>query len=225
MVMKKIMGFALAFMFSTALFAQGITTASAYFKQISEYYGTLKDYEVEFELKVNKKDSSGTLCYKSPNLIRLDYTKPADQVIVFNGDKLIVYLSEQEASLEQEISSSTGVSPVSTTTPQSLALMTRYYTVAYETGQDAVPLDDGSNEMVIKFILERKSTSEAFKYLKIAVSEGTNLIRRLEAVTPKGDSFIFNFYEYKVNSGITDQRFIYDAPATADVYSNFLFSE
>lgn len=223
--MKKMILTALAFVFSATLFAQNITTASAYFKTISEYYGTLKDYEVEFELKINKKEYEGNLSYKSPNLLRLDYTKPANQVICYNGDSLIVYIPDPEAVLQQEVSSQTGVPSVSTPTPQSLALMTRYYTVAYETGQRAVPLEAGSNEMVVKFILSQKNTSEAFKYIKIAVSEGTKLIRRIEAVTPKGEVFIFNFYEYKLNTGISAQRFVYDPPSSANVYGNFLFSE
>ena len=39
----------------TSVFAQNITTASAYFKSVSEYYGTLKDYEVDFEIKMDNK--------------------------------------------------------------------------------------------------------------------------------------------------------------------------
>ena len=103
--------------------------------------------------------------------------------------------------------------------------MTRYYTVAYETGQNAEPLEEGSDEMVVKFILSRKSASEAFRYIKVCVNEQTKLIRRVEAVTPKGEEFIFNFYDYKLNQGITDQRFIYDAPSSANNYNNFLYSE
>mgnify|MGYP003433983251 FL=1 len=68
------------------VFAQEITTASAYFKTISEYYGSLKDYEVDFELKVEKQESAGKISYKNPDLLRMDYTNPEEQVIVFNGD-------------------------------------------------------------------------------------------------------------------------------------------
>ena len=79
--------------------------------------------------------------------------------------------------------------------------------------------------MVIKFVLTRKSAAEAFRSIKICVNEGTKLIRRIEAVTPKGEEFIFDFYDYKLNQNISDQRFIYDAPSSANNYNNFLFSE
>ena len=207
----------------TSVFAQTITTASAYFKSVSEYYGTLKDYEVDFEIKMDKQETAGVLSFKAPDLLRMDYTNPKEQVIVFNGELLTVYLPNSDAILQQQVQDNG--SAVSLSTPQGLALLSRYYTVAYETGQNAEPLEEGSDEMVIKFILSRKSTAEAFRYIKVAVTASSNLIRRIEAVTPKGEEFIFNFYDYKLNQGISDQRFIYDAPPSANNINNFLFSE
>ena len=220
--MKKIV-IALFLLFPASLFAQSITTASAYFKTISEYYSTLKDYEVNFEIKIEKQETAGRLSFKAPDLLRLDYTNPEEQVICYNGDTLTIYLPDSDAVLQQNITEDTGAEAL--TTPQGLSLLSRYYTVAYETGQNAEPLEDGSDEMVIKFILTRKSAAEAFRYINIAVSEQTKLIRRIEAVTPKGEVILFDFFDYVLNQDITDQRFIYDAPSSANNYNNFLFSE
>ena len=223
--MKKIYSFIISMflVMGTSVFAQNITTASAYFKSVSEYYGTLKDYEVDFEIKMDKQETAGVLSFKAPDLLRMDYTNPKEQVIVFNGELLTVYLPNSDAILQQQVQDNG--SAVSLSTPQGLALLSRYYTVAYETGQNAESLEEGSDEMVIKFILSRKSTAEAFRYIKVAVTASSNLIRRIEAVTPKGEEFIFNFYDYKLNQGISDQRFIYDAPPSANNINNFLFSE
>ena len=220
--MKKIIS-ALFLLFSASLFAQSITTASAYFKTISEYYSTLKDYEVNFEIKIDKQETAGRLSFKAPDLLRLDYTNPEEQVICYNGDTLTVYLPGQDAVLQQVITDDTGAEAL--TTPQGLSLLSRYYTVAYETGQNAEPLEDGSDEMVVKFELTRKSAAEAFRSINIAVNEQTKLIRRIEAVTPKGEVILFDFFDYVLNQDITDQRFIYDAPSSANNYNNFLFSE
>ncbi len=159
-----------AFFILGTLAAQNITTASAYFKTISEYYGSLKDYEVDFEIKMEKSESSGKLSFKAPALLRLDYTNPEEQVICFNGDTLTIYLPDSDAVLQQQVSPDSTSNAVAASTPQGLALMSRYYTVAYETGQDAEPLEEGSDEMVIKFILTRKSSAEAFRYMNIAVN-------------------------------------------------------
>jgi outer membrane lipoprotein-sorting protein len=209
---------------TSSVWSQGITTASAYFKQISEYYGSLKDYEADFEIKIEKQETAGKLSYKAPDLLRMDYSTPENQVICFNGDMLTIYLPDSSAVLQQSITQENG-SAASLSTPQGLSLLSRYYTVAYETGQTAEPLEKGSDEMVVKFILTKKSNTEAFKYIKIAVNEDTKLIRRIEAVTPKNETFIFNFFDYKVNQDISDARFIYDPPSSANNFNNFLFAE
>ena len=221
---KRSVLFVAAFLISTTLWSQGITTASAYFKQISEYYGSLKDYEADFEIKIEKQETAGKLSYKAPDLLRMDYSTPENQVICFNGDMLTIYLPDSSAVLQQSITQENG-SAASLSTPQGLSLLSRYYTVAYETGQTAEPLEKGSDEMVVKFILTKKSNTEAFKYIKIAVNEDTKLIRRIEAVTPKNETFIFNFFDYKVNQDISDARFIYDPPSSANNFNNFLFAE
>ena len=224
--MKKLLISFCALFVSTVLFAQNITTASAYFKIISEYYGTIKDYEVDFEIKIEKTESAGKLSFKAPNLVRMDYTNPPEQVICFNGDMLTIYIKEPaEAVLQQQVTPDNTNNAASLTTPQGLSLMSRYYTVAYETGQNPEPLEEGSDEMVVKLILTRKSASEAFRYIKLAVNNETKLIRRIEAVTPKGEEFIFNFFDYALNQNLSEQRFVYDAPSSANNYNNFLFTE
>lgn len=226
--MKKfIKSFSVAFVcfvVSATVYAQSITTASAYFKTISEYYATLKDYEADFDIRADKKDMSGKVSYKKPDLLRMDFTFPAEQVIVFNGDMLTVYLPDASAVLQQSVKSDGG-NAASLNTAQGLSLLSRYYVVAYETGQDPVPLEEGSSERVVKLVLSRRNSSEAFRYIKLAINAETKLIRRVEAVTSRGESFVFNFTGYKLNSDISDQRFIYDPPSSANNYNNFLFSE
>ncbi|MCK9170328.1 MAG: outer-membrane lipoprotein carrier protein LolA [Treponema sp.] len=212
-------------MICSSVSAQSITTASAYFKTVSEYYGTIKDYEADMDLSVSKQQMTAKVSFKRPDLLRLDFSDPADQVILFNGDMLTIYLPESSAVLQQSVQSDNGgAGGASLATPQGLSLMSRYYTVAYETGQDPVPLDDTSDEKVIKLILNRRNTAEAFRSIKLAINAETKLIRRVDAVTPRGDEFIFNFSNYKLNQNISDQRFIYDPPSSANNYNNFLLS-
>ena len=204
-------------------FAQEITTASAYFKSVSDYYATIKDYEADFDIKADRLDMAGKVSYKKSDLLRMDFTSPAEQVICFNGDMLTVYLPGAVAVLQQSVKGEGNAATLATS--NGLSLMSRYYTVAYEVGQDPVPLEPGSAEKVVKLYLNRRNTTEAFRYIKLAVSAETKLIRRVEAVTTRGESFVFNFTDYKLNQDLTDQRFIYDPPSSANNFNNFLFSE
>ncbi len=206
-----------------SFFAQGITTASAYFKIVSDYYATIKDYEADFDIKADKQDMSGKVSYKKNNLLRMDFTTPAEQVICFNGDMLTIYLPDAAAVLQQSVKEEGNAATLATAA--GLALMSRYYSVAYEIGQAPVPLEEGSSEKVVKLVLNRRNTSEAFRFIKLAINAETKLIRRVEAVTTRGESFVFNFTDYKLNQDLTEQRFIYDPPSSANNYNNFLFSE
>lgn len=207
------------------VFSQAITTASDYFKTVSDYYASLKDYEADVEIVADKQEMSGKVSYKRPELLRIDFTKPQDQVIVFNGDQLTIYLPNLSSVLQQSVQTDSSNSAASLATSQGLALMRRYYMIGYEVGQAPVALEPGSNEMVMKLLLVRRNTTEAFRSIKLAVNPETKLIRRIEAVTSKGEVYTFNFIDYKINQDISEQRFIYEAPASANNYNNFLFAE
>ncbi|MCQ2572503.1 MAG: outer-membrane lipoprotein carrier protein LolA [Treponema sp.] len=220
---KKILTAGAILLVGTFAFAQNITTASAYFKTVSEYYTTLKTYETEFDLNQGTIEMAGHLSFKAPDLLRLDFSNPPEQVFCYSSNMLTIYLPGDTAVLQQQVSSES--SGASLTTPQGLNLLNRYYTVAYETGPEAEFLDEDSDEKVIKLILYKRSTAEAFKTIRLYISADTKLIRRVEATPNAGDPIVMNFYDYKLNPEITDQRFIYDAPSDANNYNNFLFSE
>ncbi len=211
---------------SSLLHAQKITTAGSFFKTVSDYYSTIKDYEADVEITAGKREMTGRVSFKRPGLLRIDFSNPQEQVIVFNGDMLTIYLPEAQAVLQQAVQSGKGgIGGASLATPGGLYLLSRYYSVSYEIGQTPVPLDEGAPESVIKLVFSSRTASEAFRYLKIAISADTKLIRRVYAVTKRGEKIVFNFTDYKLNKDISEQRFIYDPPSSANNYNNFLFSE
>jgi outer membrane lipoprotein-sorting protein len=203
--------------------AQEIMTAGNFFRTVSEFYGTIRDYEAQMNITQGRTNMSGRVSFKRPELLRIDFTSPRDQVIVYNGDVLTIFLPDRQAILNQAASSAGRAGSLATA--QGLNLLSRYYTVAYETGQDAVPLDGDASEMVVKLILTRRTVSEEFRSIRLSISPTTKLIRRVEATTTRGLLFTFTFSNYLLNQGIADQRFIYDAPTSANEYNNFLFAE
>lgn len=221
--MKKLMSCLFAMSLMTAgLFAQSIMTANDFFKKVSEKYGSINNYEANVNIKIGKSDMEGRVSFMRPEMLRIDFTDPAEQTIVFNGDKLVVYLPGNSAILEQEVSSSAK----KVATADGLALLRRYYTVSYVSGQAEVPLDENSNEMVIKLKLQRRSSTEAFREIIISIDPATNLIRRVVASSSSStENYEIDFLDYKLNTAMSEQRFLYDPPSSANNYSNFLLSE
>ncbi len=228
-VKKSILSAFAAAILSAGVFAQGpetIITANEYFKSVSEEYGKIKDYQANANITIDKEDMKAKITYLQPDKVRFDFSKPEEQVIVFNGETLTIYLPGHQAVLTQnanaEDSDAKG-NAANLATSEGLSLMRRYYTVSYETSQEAVPLDEGSDEKVVRLVLWRRTTSEAFRYIKLSITPKTKLIRRVEAVTPSDVTYKIDFSDYEINQGLTAQRFSYDIPSAANSYDNFMF--
>jgi outer membrane lipoprotein-sorting protein len=208
------------------VFAQEIITAERYLETVSDRYGGIRDYEAGVAIRSGNSEMFGNISYLSPVFLRIDFTRPADQVIVFNGDLLTVYLPEYRAVLNQNITQSRRpAAGASMATAQGLVLLRRNYVPSFVTGPDPVPLDSSSPEQVVKLRLARRNISEGFRELILSINPATRLIRRIEGRTIAGGQVQFDFTNIRTNLGIPELRFIYDSPASAYVYNNFLFRD
>jgi len=165
---------------------------------------------------------TGKMYYKNPNLLRIDFTEPEDQVLVTNGVELTIYIPKFEVILVQKLKRRSQAALANMASEQGLHLLTKNYGVAYLSGPNFVPLEDGSEEMVRELKLESRSTAEGFRQIVLAIGR-TGLIRRITGVTIGYEEFVLDLTDIIVNQNIPDTRFEYDSPPYANVYSDFLF--
>ena len=215
------------FFCSFPAFSQEIVTAERYLELVSERYGTIRDYEANITIHSGSNEMFGNVSHLVPSFLRIDFTKPMEQVIVFNGELLTVYLPEYRVTLNQNITQSrrSGASGAGMATAQGLSLLRRNYNPSYVTGPAPVPLDAGSGERVVKLRLTRRTVSEGYREIIVSINPDTRLIRRLEGRTIADGLVQFDFSNVKINQGIPEQRFIYDSPASANIINNFLFRD
>ncbi|MDR0494214.1 MAG: outer membrane lipoprotein carrier protein LolA [Treponema sp.] len=206
--------------------SQEIITAERYLEMVSERYGSVKDYEAHIVIRSGGSEMTGNVSYLSPSFLRIDFIRPSDQVIVFNGELLTVYLPEYRAVLNQNITPSRRpASGASMASAQGLALLRRNYVPSFVTGPDPVLLEENLREQVVKLKLARRNISEGFREIILSISPNSRLIRRIEGRTIADSMVQFDFTNIRTNQGIPEMRFIYDSPASAYVYNNFLFRE
>jgi len=205
----------------SSAFAQDILTADRFFKDVSAKYSVIKDYEALVAVTAGKQTMSGTVIYKAPTLLRMDFVNPASQVIVYNGQNLVVYVPEFRAVLSQQTSAT---SAAAAGTGEGLRMLGRNYSIAFETGPTPTPLPGSPSEMVMRLVLSRLTVAEGFRSIILSVDPVRLLIRRMEGTTLAGDVITYDFTGIKLDQGIPDTRFIYDSPASANMYNNFLFS-
>ena len=204
------------------IYGQEIVTAGRYLELVSERYAGIRDYEADIAIRSGNSDMTGTLSFLSPSFLLIDFSRPAEQKIVFNGELLTVYLPEHRVTLNQTINRRRGAQ---TATSQGLTLLRRNYTPSYVTGPDPEPLENNSRENVIKLRLRRNSAAEGFTEIILSINSETRLIRRMEGRTIADSMVVFDFTNIKTNQGIPSQRFLYDPPATANIFNNFLFRD
>ncbi|TXT49425.1 MAG: outer membrane lipoprotein carrier protein LolA [Spirochaetes bacterium] len=204
--------------------AQDIVTADQFFQKVSDTYVKIADYEANMAISTDTQPMQGKLYFKAPALLRIDFSQPPEQVIVFDGERLLVYIPQFRAVLKQDTGGvGVGATAAALASREGLAMMKRNYSIAWESTPSPMPLDANSKESVYRLLLSRKTISEGFKTIRISVSETTLYIRRIEGWTVANERIAFDFTAIKINQNIPANRFLYDAPASANVYNNFLF--
>jgi outer membrane lipoprotein carrier protein len=204
--------------------SQEIVTATKFFGDVADRYAQITDYEARLTITIGKDVMKGDISFKSPSLLRVDFTSPPDQVIAFDGQTLTVYIPGYNAILSQSAADKPGAASATLATREGLKMLRRSYTVAFESSPAPMPLEGGAaGEQAVRLVLARTSAAEGFKTIKLYISPDTKLIRRIEGWTIAGDKLTFDFAGIKTNVGIPAARFVYDSPASANVYNNFLF--
>jgi outer membrane lipoprotein-sorting protein len=209
----------------SVLSAQEIITADRYMGMVAEKYGGIRDYEARIVVRSGSTEMYGMVSYLTPSFMRIDFTSPAEQVMVFDGELLTLYLPEYKAVLKQAVNASGQRSGASLATAQGLTMLRRNYVAAFVTGPEPVALEDGSREMVVKIRLSRRSVAEGFREIILSIDPATRLIRRIEGRTIAEVQVRFDFSQIQTNQGIPELRFLYDSPASANLYNNFLFRD
>ena len=213
----------------SAAFAQEIVTADKYLESVAEKYGSIRDYEAHVVIRSDGTDMIGNLSFLDPYFLRIDFTDPPEQVMAFNGELLTIYIPRYRAVLNQMVTpvrrSSTPAGGASLASAQGLQLLRRGYVPSFVTGPDPVPLDDRNRELVVKLRLTRRLSSEGFREIILSINSTSLLIRRIEGRTIADALVRFDFTDVRTNLGIPEQRFIYDSPASANLYNNFLFRD
>lgn len=209
---------------SISLHAQEIQTATAFFDQVSERYGLVEDYVADIVITTEESELRGSIAYRIPNQMRLDFEEPAGQVMVSDGETLQVYIPNYNVVLQQSLRRRSDADLATLASEQGLNLLAENYSIAFLDSPEMVPLDDDDedSEMVTKLRLNWRTTDQGFRQLVISITDDL-LIRRIVGVTSTYEEVRFDFFDLRINQGIPDNRFDYEAPSSANNFTNFLF--
>ncbi|MFP4382668.1 MAG: LolA family protein [Spirochaetia bacterium] len=201
------------------LFSQDIQTASDYFDQIAEQYA-VTDYISDIIYTHEEGSQSGTLYYKEPNKLRIEFTNPKGQILNSDGRTVTAYFPNLRVALLSPLrKGNTGLAGA--VSGEGLNLMRQNYSISYLETRNPVPLEEDSDVMVVKLRLVPRTSREGFRQLDISV--GTDgYIRRIVGLNQEYREIQLDFLNIRINPNIPDNFFDYDPPPEANVHNNFL---
>jgi len=202
-------------------FSDNVLSAEKFLSDLSKDFEGVKDYTAVVAVTQGKTSSHGTLFYKAPSSLRINFDDPEGQVLVIDNDKLTAYFPQYGVVLEQRYRQKADSSVENLVSSQGLLMLQRNYSVGYLSGPSPVPLEQGSKEMVVKLKLVPVTTT-GFSQLVVSV-KGTQ-IRRIEGTEQSGDTISLDMANVHVNTGLPASRFTYDPPEDATVISDWLFN-
>ncbi len=232
--------------------AQELVTAKVFFEDVARRYAAIQDYQANVVLarrrvgrvaddgtqagatwcgseqrEVELSRMEGALSFKDPDLLRIDFTVPAGQVLVSDGAMLTIYMPALDYIIEQRLTPATPAAaslPPTLTSALGLRFLRANYGIAYEKGPDPVPLGDGSGQQVVRLLLERRVPEEAFETIEVAVGDD-RLIRCIVGEYRSGSRVAIEFRAVRTDQSIPDARFQYEPPPDANVYRDLLLGE
>jgi len=203
---------------SAFLYGQEIVSADRFMQMVSNHYSGIRDFEANIAIRSGNQNMAGRISYLVPSFLRIEFTAPATQLIVFNGEALNIYDPGMRAVLNQSF----GPGRRGGGTGAGLYMLRTNYVPSFVTSPYPEPLD-GSGERVVRLRLTRRSAGEGFREIILSVNPDTRLIRRMEGTTIGDHVIRFDFTNIRINQGIPEQRFVFDPPSGASMYQNFLF--
>jgi len=203
--------------------SQEILSAEKFLDAVSKQFGAITDMEADISFTQGSSSAwRGTLSYRTPLYLRIDFTNPKGQYIAIDAEQLVIYVPSLNVVMVQALKRRSSGQLSEMVTAKGLGMLSRNFSVAWATGPDPVPLDDGSPEMVYKLKLTPRVASTGFRSMVLSVTRD-RVFRRLEGVRADGERQPFDYLRVTLNQNLPDQRFRIDTPPDANIIPDFLF--
>jgi len=200
-----------------------ILSAEKFLEAVSRQFGAVKDMEADIVFTTAANGTwQGTLSYRTPIWLRINFTVPSRQFIAIDPEQLVIYVPGYNVVMVQALKQRSSGQISEMITAKGLGMLSRNFSVAWAVGPDPVPLDTGSNEMVYKLKLTPRVASTGFRSMTLSVTRD-NVFRRLEGVRADGETQAMDYLNVRTNQNLPDSRFRIDTPADANIIPDFLF--
>ena len=199
--MKKLLAAAALAVASIAAHADAVDTLKTFVREVKS--GTAAFTQtVTSPDGAKKKTSSGTFAFERPNRFRFAYTKPFEQTIVADGQKVWIYDADLNQVSSRRITQALGATPARMAAGGDLEQ-------AFELS--ALPTKDGI------MWAEAKPRAKDGAFQSVHVGFRGQTLSAIEIVDAFGQRSLLEFSQWVPNAAIPPETFRFTPPAGADV--------
>ncbi|HNT10388.1 MAG TPA: outer membrane lipoprotein carrier protein LolA [Spirochaetota bacterium] len=201
------------------------TTVSDVVKKIRTAFGKIDSYQADFTITTQRlgKNSmqSGTVKYKSPDKLLVEFSQPAGQRIVSNGKTMWIYIPSMNVVAEQDLKSDSGNIIFSGTKSGLRRLFSKYH-YKFAGREQPEPQPDGTKMYTL--MLVQKESRSGYRTMKLWVTEQYS-IARAYGETSTGKKVDILFRNVRTDANFPNGLFAFDMPARAKLIKNPMVAE
>ena len=199
-------------------------TVSDVVKSIRKTYAELESYQANFQIVTDKDGrkvtQSGVIKFKSSDKLLMEFSNPARQKIVSNGEMMWVYIPSLNVVAEQDLMSESGI--FTSGSEPGLARLFNKYHYRFASKEEPEQMPDGSRMYTL--ILKQKETRSGYRIIKLWVTENFFIVKA-EGETSTGKKVSITLSNIQTNVDLPNGIFKFEIPATARVIKNPMISE
>lgn len=199
-------------------------TVSDIVKNIKKTYADLESYQANFQIQSEKDGrraiQTGVLKSKGSDKLLMEFSTPARQKIVSNGEMMWVYIPSLNVVAEQDLMSESGI--FTSGSEAGLARLFNKYHYRFASKEEPETMPDGSKMYTL--ILKQKETRSGYRTIKLWVNESYFIVKA-EGETSTGKKVVIILSNIKTNIDMPNGIFKFEIPASARLIKNPMISE
>ena len=192
-------------------------------KQIQANFGKLRSYQANFNITSTRggrpSTQTGTVKYKSPDKLLIEFSNPAGQRIVSDGKTMWIYIPAMRVVAEQDLRS--GGDVPAPTASGLRRLFSRYH---YRFAGKDQPEPQKTGDPLYTLQLRQKETRSGYRSMKLWVNKDYMIVRA-QCETSTGKTVEISFSNIKTNVDFQNALFRFEMPQGARTIKNPMVSE
>ncbi len=186
-------------------------TSDMALRELIKNYESIRSFTGTIETTINNKSSKGSIKFKKPNKVAIDFYSPEPRKIISDGKNIWIYLSRENTTIKQPIlPKDRGFSIYVSDYENPFSRLFDEYIVT--------SFSESGNTYVFKMKPKPGVVTGFTEIYIVAYKQG--LLQEFSGITIDKSKFSVKYSYSSINPELDDREFFFSPPANSQVFSN-----